>query len=158
MLKIFIDAGHGGSDPGAVYGSFVEKDLNLKVAKFIYAHLMKYECTLEMSRMTDVYIAPQTRMDRAAASKADLSLSVHHNAAGGDGCEIYYWHSDAKAKEFATILNAEFIKTGQNSRGIKPSKKAAGYHNFGMCRVPAASGVPAVLAEYAFIDNTHLFA
>lgn len=152
-MIIIIDPGHGGEDPGAVYQNFIEKDLNLKVGLAIRKYLSTYNVQIIMTRDKDITMSPTARANMIKASKANLSICVHHNAARGDGCEVFYWYSDNNAKVFATLLINEFIKTGQNSRGIKQSKKATGYHNFAMCREPASVGIPAVLAEYAFVDN-----
>lgn len=149
---VLIDPGHGGTDPGAVSGAFIEANLNLTVAHNIKNILSEYDCNIVMTRTTDVKVDANARAKMVVDKKAALSLCVHHNAGGGDGCEVFYWHTDATAKQFAEVLLAEFVKTGQNSRGVKPSSKES--HNFVMCRTPAGAKIPAVLAEYAFVDNT----
>ena len=52
--KIYIDAGHGGKDPGAVANGLKEKDLNLKVALFLGKYLKEYGCEIKYTRTTDI--------------------------------------------------------------------------------------------------------
>lgn len=148
---IFIDAGHGGKDPGAVSGTFIEKDLNLKAALAARNFLSDYNCKVIMSRETDTGTRINTSTANAAKAGADVYAAIHHNAAGGDGCEVFYWHTDPKAKALATELIERFKALGQNSRGIKPSSEKS--YNFGVCRINAKNGIPAVLGEFAFVDN-----
>lgn len=158
-MKIYIDAGHGGSDPGAVSGTILEKDLNLKVALACRDFLSVYDCQAIMSRTTDVNPTVISRYTKAIAEKADAVLCIHHNAGGGDGGEVWFWHTDDRAKQLAVLTAQEYKAIGQNLRtgagmpeGTKASKPDT-RQNFGMCREPAAKGIPAILGEFAFVDN-----
>ena len=104
-----------------------------------------------MSRETDKALSINERVAQVRAQKPNLVITIAHNAGGGDGCEVFYWHTDSKAKAFAQELIKQFQAIGQNSRWVKPSQP--GSYNFGMCREPAAMGIPAVLGEFAFLDN-----
>lgn len=154
--KVYIAAGHGGGDSGAVSGGFVEKSLNLKVATYMADYLKDYDCEVKMSRTTDN--GDNTISRRCAEAKAwgaNCFIEIHHNAGGGDGGEVYYWKNDDKAKELATAVAWQYQVIGQNSHGniIKASSPNA--NNFGICRNNSANGIPAILGEFAFVDNVN---
>lgn len=148
---VVIDPGHGGKDKGAVNGNLYESDLNLKAALAARDYLSNYDVNVIMTRIEDTGITIGKRTALAKNNNADASVSIHHNAGGGDGAEVYYWHTDNEAKKLAEMVLRRLLETGQNSRGVKESRP--GSYNFGMCRINAANGIPAVLGEYAFLDN-----
>lgn len=158
---VFIAAGHGGpKDPGAVSDGMIEKNINLKVALFLLDYLKDYDCDITMSRVADTP-APTIaeRCAEAARLKAACFVEIHHNGGGGVGGEAFFWHSDKKARELAALTAQEFSKIGQRLRsvsgypaGAKPSGKD-GVRNFGVCRINAGNGIPAILGEYAFLDS-----
>ena len=51
--KIFIDAGHGGMDPGTYSGNIFEKELNLKIAKKLGDIFIQNNCFIYFSRTED---------------------------------------------------------------------------------------------------------
>ena len=150
---IYIAAGHGGSDPGAVSGNFVEKALTLKTALACRDHLADYDCEIIMARTSDVDCKTADKMAQVEAKESviDLVLEMHYNAGGGEGCEVFYWHAHAPSKALAQKVLAEMTKLGQKSRGVKPSTPSS--YNFGMCRQAATTNIPSILGEYAFVDN-----
>ena len=78
MAKIFIDAGHGGTDPGAVGNGLQEKVLTLTIAKKIESLLKNYEnVSVKMSRTSDTTLSLSQRTDAANAWGSDFFLSVH---------------------------------------------------------------------------------
>lgn len=85
MAKIFIDPGHGGSDPGAVGNGIQEKDITLRIATMIRDMLVsEYEdVTVRMSRTSDETVSLSERSNAANAWGADYFVSVHVNAGGG---------------------------------------------------------------------------
>ena len=149
---IYIAAGHGGSDPGAVSGKYIEKALTLKTALACQNYLKNYECETVMARTTDKSCTVAHKMEEVEKKRPSLVLEIHYNAGGGEGCEVYYWHTHAPSKSLAQKVLAEMVKLGQKSRGIKESKAGTSY-NFGMCRQAATTGIPSILGEYAFVDN-----
>lgn len=157
MLKIYIDAGHGGKDPGAVSGGFQEAQAALKIALAVNRHLQDYACLTRLSRTTDKFLSPQERYKEAIAWGANLSICCHLNAGGGEGFEVFAWHTDARSQAFGKLLAAEMPGIGQILRGstFSPGVKLSkpGSYNFGMVREPAKKGIIAVLCEAAFIDN-----
>ena len=151
MFKIMINPEHGGSDGGAAYAGLVEKTLNLKAAKYCCDYLEDYECTAFLSRETDKDMGINARIALFKSKGANAVVTIAHNAGGGDGCEIFYWQGDTKSKTFAAILEKYYKALGQNSRGVKQSSESA--YNFGMVREPSKMGFPAILSEFAFLDN-----
>ena len=81
-VKIFIDPGHGGSDPGAVGPSGLrEADVNLRVSQVVANCLSEYSgATVMMSRTDDVYVSLGGRVQAANNWGADRFISIHHNA------------------------------------------------------------------------------
>ncbi|MGN0518316.1 MAG: N-acetylmuramoyl-L-alanine amidase, partial [Acutalibacteraceae bacterium] len=148
--KVFIGAGHGGSDPGAVANGFKEKDLNLVIALACRDELKKYGVDVLMSRTTDKDDTLNDECRRCNAYKPDLAIDIHNNAGGGDGAEVYYHIGGGTSKTLAQNVLDEIVKLGQNSRGIKTKVNPDGTDWLGFIRM---TNCPAVLVECAFIDN-----
>ena len=91
MTKIFIDPGHGGTDPGAVGNGLQEKNLTLSIATQIRDMLVsEYEnVEVRMSRTGDTTLSLTERTNMANSWGADYFLSVHINAGGGTGFESF---------------------------------------------------------------------
>jgi len=94
IRKIVLDAGHGGSDPGAIGRTGLkEKDVNLDIAKRL-ANLLRNEgIAVVLTRSSDVFIPLSTRANIANSTKADLFVSIHSNAnrvRSLNGFETYY--------------------------------------------------------------------
>lgn len=137
--KVFFDAGHGGSDPGAV--KYVrEAEVNVKVVNFAVDYLTKH---FEVEVYRDI-TGDSTHVisNRANQWKADLFVSVHFNAGGGDGFEALVYSSANKA---LGVCFEKYVKqTGQNSRGVKLRPDL---------NVLRMTNMEAVLCEIAFVDN-----
>ena len=149
---IYIAAGHGGSDPGACAGGYIEKVLTLKTALACRDYLKAYDCDVIMARTVDQDCKVADKMKEIEKKRPSLVLEIHYNAGGGEGCEVYYWHTHAPSKALAQKVLTEMTKLGQKSRGIKESKAGTSY-NFGMCRQASWTNIPSILGEYAFVDN-----
>ena len=144
MAKVFLSAGHGGSDPGAVAYGLKEKDINLNTLLACNEVLVKHGVTTILSRSKDENDPVRQEVKEANASGASLAVSFHANAGGGDGFEAYYYTSNAKGKKMAE-LGEKYVKAlGQNSRGIK-----SGNHLYFLKH----TNMTAVLFESFFVDN-----
>jgi N-acetylmuramoyl-L-alanine amidase len=150
MVKIFIDPGHGGNDPGAVGNGLKEKDLTLKIAKKIKSKLTNYEnVQVKLSREGDQTLSLKQRTDMANQWGADYVISVHINSASGTngtGFESFIYNGSVGQKTIASqnVIHPEIVKaTGFKDRG----KKRANFH---MVRATKAS---AILTENGFINN-----
>lgn len=150
MTKVYIDAGHGGSDPGAVK-YVIERDVNLVMALACRDYLEANGVTTKMSRTSNSTNTSITSMANSANSwGADYVISIHNNAGGGDGLEVYHTINGGKGKTLAQNIEKEVKAIGQNSRGIKTKKNSSGTDYFGIIRLTNA---PAVICEGAFVDN-----
>ena len=87
--KIVIDAGHGGSDPGAVGNGITEKDYTLKISQYMANRLRDLGADVTLTRNTDETLSPNDRVNRVLNAYGDskdvVVISNHINAGGGDG-------------------------------------------------------------------------
>jgi len=147
---VVIDPGHGGSEPGAVYGGVYEKDLNLDIAKRLNELLKSRNVKTYMTREEDVYVGLYERAYIANSMNATLFVSIHNNAyySKYKGTETLYYPSNGSgfnSKRFAQIVQAELVNAlGTNNRGIVERPNLV---------VLKATDMPAVLAEVAFMTN-----
>ncbi|NGP59877.1 cell wall hydrolase [Paenibacillus thiaminolyticus] len=151
MKKVWIDAGHGGKDPGASGNGVVEKDIALRVAVEAAKRLERdYEgvqCLL--SRSSDVYLTLKERTDKANAAGVALLISIHCNAGGGAGGFESYMYSgtkDAATAALQDVLHTEIMQQLQPFGVNDRTQKKKDLH---MCR---ESRMPAVLTENLFVD------
>lgn len=138
--KVYINPGHSDTDPGAV-GYETERRLNVKVSQLQRDHLLaNYICEVRMN--------PGTMGNLAAIAAdannwgADLFVSNHFNAGGGDGYEALVYGEDRVS--LGKIFEKHVLAAGQNSRGVKLRPDLA---------VLRQTEMPAVLNEGAFVDN-----
>lgn len=104
VKTIVIDAGHGGQFPGARYGGYSEKNINLQVAlklgKLIEKNLpdikVVYTRTVEKHFSTNLRTDLQTRADIANKAGGDLFISIHANA-----------HRNTSARGVETLIMGE---------------------------------------------------
>ena len=147
MLKIYIDPGHGGTDPGAAANGLQEKDLTLKIATRIRDILaFEYEgLAVKLSRSKDSTVSLEAWTDEANSWGADYFLSVHINSGGGEGFESFiYPNTDSRTQETQRIIHDAILESLQvRDRGAKTN-------NFHVLR---ESHMPAVLTEILFIDS-----
>lgn len=148
MVKIYLDPGHGGSDPGAQGHGLQEKNLTLAIATQIRNMLVnEYDgAVIRMSRSSDRTMSLVQRTNDANAWGADFYLSIHINAAGGTGFESFiYPNLRAPTTTYQNHIHDEVLKRiDLRDRG----KKRANFH------VLRESNMPAVLTENGFIDNS----
>lgn len=150
--KIYIDAGHGGSDGGAAANGLVEKNLTLTIALRTRTILLNnWNVSVRMSRTTDVSRSLSYRTDDANAWGADLFVSIHINSGGGTGFESYvYPGTGSRTLRLQDDVHAAVLS---NMRGIgSVTDRGQKQANFHVLRETAMS---AVLTENLFIDTTH---
>lgn len=121
-IVICLDAGHGGSDVGAVLENRYEKDDTLKIAKLVKKYLEEQDIKVIMTREKDENVTLYERCKMANKKKADLFISIHRNSAtAGNGIEIWV-NSKKESKDInlanSILNNLEKTKI-QNNRGIK---------------------------------------
>ena len=148
--KVFIAAGHGGSDPGAVANGFKEKDLNLAISLACQTELERHGVSVRMSRTKDENETLTQQVNECNAFAPDVAVNIHNNAGGGDGAEAFHSVVGGTGKKLAVNILDEVVKIGQNSRGAKTRKNSSGGDYYGFIRQTAC---PAVIVECAFVDN-----
>lgn len=122
FYKVFIDAGHGGKDPGAVANGVREADVNIGVALKVEQKLKAKNIDVMMSRTTNVFVELKERARLANEYGAHVFVSIHANAAGSSaarGIETYYHEDKPAHKVFASSLQNKLVNyTGANNRGV----------------------------------------
>ncbi|AXI10823.1 N-acetylmuramoyl-L-alanine amidase [Oceanobacillus zhaokaii] len=151
-MKLYLDPGHGGSDPGASGNGLKEKEINLDIALRIRSLLTtNYEnVQVKMSRTNDNTKSLQQRTDEANSWGADFYMSIHCNSFNGtaNGYEDFIHNllsNQSRTAGYQDILHSEIIKAnGLYNRG----QKKANFH------VLRESTMAAFLSENGFIDNS----
>lgn len=146
MKKVFLSAGHGGSDPGAVAYGLKEKDINLQTLLACKEVLEKHNIEVISSRIKDENDPVQEEVKEANASGCELAISFHANAGGGDGFEAFCNLKNENAVNVAKLAEKHIKALGQNSRGIKGGMRLYFIKNTKM---------DAVLFETFFLDNAN---
>lgn len=147
-LRIVLDPGHGGDQFGAVGPSGLkEKDANLKLALELARLLERRGADVILTRDRDVDVGLGKRIEIADSVKADILISLHHNALPdgvnpfgklGTGTNYYY----PQSRDLADYVQREVVKTlGIPDEGVY-------YHNLALVR---ATGMPSILLESAYI-------
>lgn len=149
-IRIFIDAGHGGSEKGAVGPTRVnEKDINLAIAKKLIKLLQEEGAVVSYSRIDDRQVKLYDRVNMAKNNNAFISLSIHANSLPdgknpyvNHGCETHYYNDNAKV--LAYIIKNNLAKDlGLKDNGLHKS-------SFAMNR---STNPISVLIETAYIIN-----
>jgi N-acetylmuramoyl-L-alanine amidase len=152
-MKLYLDPGHGGQDPGAQGHGLDEKDLTLAIALKLRSTLQNdYEnVTVKMSRSSDTTKGLSERSSEANAWGADFCLAIHINSgpSSAQGYEDFIYSglsNSSKTAQYQDIIHAEVKKLNQlQDRG----QKKANFH------VLRESRMPALLSENGFISNDH---
>ena len=149
IKRIFLDAGHGGKDPGAV-GFVREADKAKKVTLYQAAHLMEnYVCEVYCDTTAD---SIRTVVARANNWGAHVFNSNHFNAGKGNGYEGLVY--GPATRELAMIMWKHVEKTGQNYHGeiegLSVSNVVKYRPDLGVLRL---TNMDAILNEIAYVDN-----
>jgi len=148
MATIVIDAGHGGTDPGAVNGGRQEKNDNLAMAIAV-GRILECRChRVVYTRQTDVFVPLEERARISNNANADIFVSIHRNAFTNNtanGVEnIVRNNATAQERTFAqNVLNRIAALNVFTNRGLKTG-------NF---LVLNSTRAPAQLVEVGFISN-----
>ncbi len=158
---IVVDAGHGGADPGAVRGNYIEKDITLPVSQKLADYLSQAGALIIMLREDDHDLAedPQAsiaqrkrsdlkrRVEIANQAQADLYISIHANADPSprwSGAQTFYLPSSERSKVVAVMIQDELSRIlGNTNRKAKP----------GSYYILSRSEMPSVIVEIGFISN-----
>ena len=144
-LLVYVDAGHGGGDPGANGCGYNEEDLTYELAHKVADRLRASGTQVYVMDSTDKKLNYKYRHPDALNMGANAYVSIHFNAGGGTGTESYV-HSLRSAQgslclqssTHSSLINA----LGLRDRGMKSEQFAV-----------VSGPVPSVLLEVCFIDN-----
>lgn len=117
-LRIALDPGHGGIDPGAQAGGISEADLVLSFARELTEALTRAGVEVVLTRDDDSFVPLERRMTAARVAGADLFVSLHADAlpAGeAAGATIYSWDpqaNDRAARQLAMLHDRDDLLAG----------------------------------------------
>ncbi|MFC3039966.1 peptidoglycan-binding protein [Virgibacillus xinjiangensis] len=151
IVKVFLDPGHGGTDPGAQAYGLDEKDIVLDIA-LEAGQILRDEYTgaeIHFSRTDDVFVELEERARMANNWDADYFVSFHVNAwmGLGSGFESYIYDGGASNETTNRQNDIHEYIVDRIPVGDRGKKQA----NFSVLR---NTDMPAILLEYMFIDNT----
>jgi N-acetylmuramoyl-L-alanine amidase len=149
-----LDPGHGGTDPGAVRGTLVEKELNLDLALRVRALLdpTLYNVTLTRSD-NNTTLGNSARAQICNASSAQLVLSIHLNASTDPTVDYawFFYGKPQKDKAFAATMDANYKILNTSGTDLLVHKAITNFANGTLLK----SNAPAALAEGLFMSNTN---
>ncbi|HRH60348.1 MAG TPA: N-acetylmuramoyl-L-alanine amidase [Chitinophagaceae bacterium] len=154
-FKLVVDAGHGGTDEGAIgKNNLKEKDITLALSKKIKELSADYGIDVVLVRSDDVYMSPAEKVNFANKQNADAFISVHVNAAdahkkdNSSGIEVMVSKDNKQfeqSKLFGSALLQSLSKDFKINNNLVEPKTSVW--------VLKANSLPAVLAEFGYIDN-----
>jgi N-acetylmuramoyl-L-alanine amidase len=168
MKTIMIDAGHGGSDPGAINGAHKEKVYTLQIAKRLQTQLEKLGFRVIMTRTGDTYPTLQERAALCKKYKPDLFISIHCNSSTNKtpaGIETYravpVGGTETKGSKVKTEKQSANEFDANNSRLAYEIQKGMLAATGGTDRgarhqaiyVTGNATCPAVLVEVGYLSN-----
>ncbi len=154
---IYLDSGHGGTDPGSVYKDIYEKDINLDICKKLQVLLENEGAIVYLTRYGDYDLSNTTyqrkksdlnnRVKIINDSKADMYISIHLNSISSStwsGAQVFYDDVNKNNKELANIMQKQLKEDLKTTRQIKEIS------NMLMNRKIT---IPGILIEAGFLSN-----
>lgn len=152
-MKVCLDPGHGGYDPGAVGNGLLEKDLTLAICLELKPMLEYNGISAILTRDGDYSPGHidgdlngelRARVDIAEKNKVDLFVAIHVNAGGGTGEEILVVGTGGRVEMAANKVLPFLVSAGSwANRGVKTQNVL----------VLRETSMPAILTENGFIDK-----
>lgn len=151
---------HGGLDPGAMYQSVMEKDINLSISRKLEKKLFSLGAIVYLTRYGDYDLAVNNTINRKRSdlsrrgniinkSKCDIFISIHLNAEETGlyrGAQAFYSDNNEQNQLIASILQDEFKKNLNSTRK---------YKNNNDLYLQKRIKVPGVLVELGFLSNSN---
>ena len=169
-IVIALDPGHGGSDGGASANGLVESELNWTIMTYCKAELETYEgVEVYVTKTEDeTLLSLETRVNRAVAYGADVFISIHINAGGASGSEVYVPNDSSYLYELhtdGTELGESILEQledlGLKNRGVQTRDSSEYYYSdgsiadyYGVIRYARKAGMVGIIIEHAYIDNS----
>ena len=150
VVKIMIDPGHGGSDPGAGRSGYrYEHDLVLDCSLAMRDWLRSHGAVndnVRLTRETNTFVDLSPRRQMSINYDPWIFCSVHLNAFNGEarGTETWYYWANRSPQLAQCVQNQLVSKLGTTNRGVKQN---------GWTVITGASYIPAILTEGLFVDN-----
>lgn len=146
--SVIIDAGHGGTEPGAMFEGRREKDDTLRLALAVGEILENNGVHVMYTRTTDVYDTPLEKAMIANQSGADFFVSIHRNAmpvpGTGKGALTLVYENTGPAAVLAENIQKNLVKAGFDDLGVQERPGII---------VLRRTRMPAVLVEAGFLDH-----
>ncbi|MBQ8029685.1 MAG: N-acetylmuramoyl-L-alanine amidase [Clostridia bacterium] len=156
---IMLDAGHGGTDSGAVgfSGGVYESNVNLALCSYLTQELQRRGATVYLTRTTDKKVTLEERKSMARAVKPDVFVSIHSDGSENKsvfGTSAYYFRPMSKELAeniYSNMLSAysSFVYPG-NSQKLSNASRGCKYHPFSVTRI---EDCPSVLIELGYVTN-----
>lgn len=147
-MLIALDAGHGGSDPGAVYNGRNEKDDNLRLALAVGDILKNKGVDVVYTRTDDIYETPFKKATDANDAGADYFVSFHRNSGENpntaSGAQTLIYSNGGEKEKLARNIQDNLVEQGFKDLGIVERPNLV---------VLKRTRMPAVLIETGFINN-----
>lgn len=143
--SVVLDAGHGGSDYGAIRCGINEKDINLDVAKRVEAILESKGVSVTMTRNNDCSVSLEDRTIICANQTPDIFVSIHVNSSVKPeitGIETHYYHQNS-LNLAQTVHSSLMSVIRSRDRGLFKSRFYVINH----------TTTPAILVEMGFMSN-----
>lgn len=149
-IKILLDPGHGGNESGTPGpNGYLEKDVNLIMAKLVAQQLIARGATVYLTRQEDKDVSLQERVNTIDKIEPAISISIHYNSLPDDGDMMntkgmgaFWYHPQAHS--LAVFLHNYIVqKLGRPSYGVF-------WDNLALAR---PSSAPSVLLELGFMSN-----
>ena len=155
---IYLDPGHGGLDPGAMYKNIKEKNINLQRSKNLENRLTKLGAIVYLTRYDDYDLSVNNTINRKRSdlsrrgniinkSDCDLFLSIHLNAENTGiwkGAQTFYNTNNKENKKIAELLQQQFKEDLNSKRKAK---------NKNDLYLQKRINRPGVLIEVGFLSN-----
>ena len=166
-----LDPGHGGTDPGATGYGLRESDLTWKISQYLAERLTTYgNVDVVWSRSEKETVQSlRERVERCVSQGARIFVSVHINAGGGTGAEVWVQNDSSYNYSLSVVMGRETAQDildrltdlGLRDRGLKTRNTESGENYpdgstgdyFGACRWSRMEGIPGFIVEHGFIDN-----
>ena len=160
-MRVVIDAGHGGSDPGKVgINGVLEKDVNLAIAKQLKLFLEANDVEVVMTREEDMGLYAEgdsnkkvqdmkKRIEIIESEKPDIVVSIHQNSYHQEsikGAQVFFYDGSKEGEELAGMMQNRLVK------GLDPDNHRVEKANNSYYLLKKTS-VPIIIVECGFLSN-----